>query len=88
MKKGEDSDLFPLLNKFVTLILTLPHSIAATERIFSTINLNKTKTRNRLETETLTGILHSKNILNYQKKSGFNFEINQEMLMTSNKNKY
>lgn len=24
-KKGDDIDVFPLLNKFVTLILTLPH---------------------------------------------------------------
>ncbi|XP_025203832.1 zinc finger protein 862-like [Melanaphis sacchari] len=57
MKKGDDSELFPLLNKFIKFILTLPHSSAATERVFSTINLNKTKTRNRLETETLSGIM-------------------------------
>ena len=80
MKKGDDSELFPLLNKFIKLILTLPHNSAATERVFSTINLNKTKTRNRLETETLSGILNSKNILNFQKKSCYNFEINEEMM--------
>lgn len=80
MKKGDDSELFPLLNKFIKLILTLPHSSAATERVFSTINLNKTKTRNRLETETLSRMLNSKNILNFQKKSCYNFEINEEMI--------
>lgn len=31
MKKGDDSELFPLLNKFIEFILTLPHSSAATE---------------------------------------------------------
>lgn len=79
MKKGDDSELFPLFNKLIKLILTLPHSSAATERVFSTINLNKTKIRNRLETKTLSGMLNSKNILNFQKKSCYNFEINEEM---------
>ncbi|KAF0730139.1 zinc finger protein 862-like, partial [Aphis craccivora] len=63
IEKGDGCKLFPLLSNFVKMILTLPHSSAATERIFSTINLNKTKTRNRLETDTLTGILNAKNIL-------------------------
>lgn len=66
IEKGDGCKLFPLLSNFVKMILTLPHSSAATERIFSTINLNKTKTRNRLETDTLTGILNAKNILSNQ----------------------
>lgn len=55
---------FPLLMKLVNYLIVLPYSSAYVERIFSCINLNKTKIRNRLGTETLTGIPHSKNNLN------------------------
>lgn len=57
IKNSDDSETFQLINDLVQYILILPHSSAAVERIFSTINLNKNKTRNRLSTETLTGIL-------------------------------
>lgn len=70
------------------MILTLPHSSAATERLFSAINLNKTKTRNRLETDTLTGILNAKNILSNQNKSCYNFNIDTEMLNKHNNQMY
>ena len=40
---------FPLLAKVARLVLTLPHSNADAERVFSAIGLNKTKTRNRLQ---------------------------------------
>ena len=41
---------------------------------------NKNKTRNRLSTETLTGILYAKNILSAQEKSCFDFNIDEDML--------
>jgi len=75
---------FPLLMKLVNYLIVLPHSSACVERIFSCINLNKTKIRNRLGTETLTGILHSKNILNTQNKLCYDFEITSEMIKKHN----
>jgi len=38
--------------------MTLPHSSACVERIFSCVNLIKTKYRNRLNTHNLIGLLH------------------------------
>lgn len=52
--------MFPLLAQFVQNLLTLPHSSANVERLFSSINLMKTKIRNRLTTDTLTGLLFTK----------------------------
>lgn len=75
---------FPLLMKLVNYLIVLPHSSACVERIFSCIHLNKTKIRNRLGTETLTGILHSKNILNTQNKLCYDFEITSEMIKKHN----
>ncbi|KYM98362.1 hypothetical protein ALC62_10932, partial [Cyphomyrmex costatus] len=60
LKKGDNTSAFPVITQFVFDILCLPHSSACVERIFSIINLNKTKVRNRLSTESLIGILHTK----------------------------
>lgn len=79
-KDGNNEERYPLMNILVSYILTLPHSSACVERLFSTININKTKIRNRLSTDTLTGILHSKNILNNQQKSCYNFNISSDMI--------
>lgn len=51
------------LSKLVEIVLTLPHSSASTERLFSAINLNKTKTRNKLSTDTLKSILYTKSVI-------------------------
>jgi len=73
---------FPLLMKLVNYLIVLPHSSACVERIFSCINLNKTKIR--LGAEILTGIVHSKNILNTQNKLCHDFEITSEMIKKHN----
>lgn len=44
--------------------MSLPHSSACVERVFSAINLNKKKLRNRLSTKALYGLLHSKQLIN------------------------
>lgn len=51
---------FPLLHSIIPAFLALPHSSAKVERIFSTYNLNKTKTRNRILTKNMDGILSAK----------------------------
>lgn len=70
------------------ILLILPHSSASMERIFSAINLNKTKTRNRLNSETLSGILHTKNLINEHGKNCFNFQVTSNMLEHHNKMMY
>lgn len=89
LKKGDESaEAFPLINKFISFIFTLPHSTACVERIFSAVNLNKTKIRNRLEADTLTGLLQSKNLMNKEEKCCYNFEVKASMLSKHNKKMY
>lgn len=47
---------------FVLKVLSLPHSSVECERIFSKVNLIKTKVRNRFQVESLNGLLLSKHI--------------------------
>ncbi|KAK4328250.1 hypothetical protein Pmani_001368 [Petrolisthes manimaculis] len=58
-----DSPRFPNLSNFMLNLMSLPHSSAAAERIFSLVTNIKTKNRSRLKTDTLNGLLHSKNLL-------------------------
>lgn len=60
MKGGDGTPLFGSVATFVFHILSLPHSSANVERIFSAVNLIKTKNRNRLSTDALVGLLHAK----------------------------
>lgn len=48
LKSGDAALMFPFLAKFVFNVLSLPHSSANVERIFSVINQIKTSQRNRL----------------------------------------
>lgn len=73
IKKGDESLMFPVLKKFLIYIFSLPHSSATVERIFSIINLNKNKLRNRLTTTTLEGILHAKSFIKVSDSSNINF---------------
>lgn len=54
---------FPNLASFSLSLLSLPHSSAAVERVFSEINNMKTKQRNRLSTKTLNGLLHTRQFI-------------------------
>lgn len=77
LKRGDETQMFPLLSNFIFNILSLPHSSANVERIFSHINLLKTKQRNRLSTESITSLLHSKRLFNTA--NCYDFEINSKM---------
>ena len=48
---------FPTISKLSKSLLLLPHSNADAERIFSQVTLIKTKTRNKLKTETLDALV-------------------------------
>lgn len=55
--------MFPNLTKLVQYIMCLPHSSACAERIFSKLNLIKSKLRNRLHVETCNSIILSSQLL-------------------------
>lgn len=75
------------LLKLAKAALILPNSSAASERLFSQVNLNKTKSRNKLNTDSLSGILYSKTLL--QNTHCFDFDINSDLLKKHNsKNMY
>lgn len=64
-------------------LFSLPHSSANVERIFSQMNLNKTKTKNHLKEGTLNGILSSKEVIGSdcsRKKVCYEFEVTAGML--------
>jgi hypothetical protein len=86
MKSGDDTSLFPLLCEFIFNLFCLPHSSATVERVFSQVNLNKTKIRNRLSPETLSGIMHTKQLL--KNRTCFNFSIDNELLKKMDKTIY
>ena len=75
LKKGDDSPLFPLVGNFMKKLLCLPHSSASVERVFSQVNLMKTKVRNSLSTDSLNGMLHAKKKI--ENASADNFKVTQ-----------
>lgn len=88
LKKGDGTLAFPELIKVVSMFLSLPHSSACVERVFSTINLNKTKLRNRLGANTLSGLLHTKRCIKKDGKECYNFEIPPQMISKHNNDMY
>ncbi len=59
----DNQPMVPHLSKFMKTLLCLPYSSTTVERLFSAINRMKTKTRNRLSTETLVGLLQTRQSL-------------------------
>lgn len=63
MKNLEMQPLFASICDFVFNLMSLPHSSAAAERIFSAVNLIKTKPRNRLLATTCNSLLLTKGLI-------------------------
>lgn len=80
---GDGSAMFETLSNFVFDILTFPHSSANVERVFSSINLLKTKQRNKLNTETITGLLHTKKYIG--NNSCYSFPVEKKLMSFMNK---
>lgn len=55
--------MYPNVKNFISAVLSLPHSSASAERVFSQVQLIKNEKRNRLINETLNGILGAKSLL-------------------------
>ncbi|VEN52569.1 unnamed protein product [Callosobruchus maculatus] len=60
MKNATNTEIFPNLKKVINLLLILPFSNASVERVFSNLFNIKTDKRNFLSTNTVRGILSSK----------------------------
>lgn len=84
--KDECNDImFPVISKFVKAMFCLPHSSATTERVFSSINLNKNKLRNRLTTPMINGLLLTKEKLKHS--SAADFIISKHLIELAKKSK-
>lgn len=79
---------FPILQKVVYYLLCIPISTANVERTFSAININKTKTRNKLQIPTLEGILLSKGYMSLNDTICSTFQISKNMLSNFNASMY
>ena len=53
----EKSTIYPLVDRLIRLILTLPVSITTAERVFSAIKIVKTRLRNRMDYDFLVNYL-------------------------------
>ena len=80
IKSVDGSIAFPLVKQLILTVLSIPIATANVERTFSQINLNKTKIRNKLEPETLTGILLTKDYMKKHNKNCISFEHSNAML--------
>lgn len=80
-----DEKDFYAIGQFALDLLVLPHSSASCERTFSKVNLIKTKTRNKLITSTLNGLMLSSQCV--VSNGGDNFDPSKKMLdsMTTNR---
>lgn len=70
---------FKELSDFVLAVLSLPHSNADVERIFSKITLIRTKLRNRLATHTVEGLCLASDCVKRNGKCCCDFEPTDEM---------
>ncbi|CAG4964801.1 unnamed protein product [Parnassius apollo] len=76
---------FSDISQFALDCLVLPHANADCERIFSKINLTKSRTRNRLVTGTVDAILLSCDAIKRNKSGNCtDFEPTEEMLRRAN----
>lgn len=86
LKNSNGDTIFEDVASFVLNILSLPHSNAACERVFSQVNLVKTKQRNKLITNTINGNLLTNQFIKKEFTSCYNFKSTPEMLNKMTKN--
>ena len=80
VKNEHGKQMFANIFRIAQGILSLPHSSANIERIFSIHNLIKTKCRNRLATSTCDSLLQTRDLLKANNSQCYNFQIPLEML--------
>lgn len=88
--EGSSIAIYKELSEFVLSILSLPHSNAECERLFSKVNRTKTKSRNSMITSTVSAsLMTSECISNSNSNQGekgtcFSFELTKKMLKLMN----
>lgn len=83
----EGENLFKNAASFLLKILSLPHFSVDCERVFSEINLIKTKVRNNLNTETMNSLLLASEHMK-QSTSCVTFEPTKAMISSMTKHIY
>lgn len=85
----DDEPIFPNLEKLVYAILSLPHSNAEAERIFSIVTDVKNKKRNRMNIETLNAICKIRSTFQAKNIDCCNFQVDSRHLeLHNNENLY
>lgn len=84
MKDTNNEPIFPTLEKLVYAALSLPHSNAEAERIFSIVTDVKNKKRNRLNIETLNAICKTRSSFQAQHIDCRNFKVDSRHLELHN----
>lgn len=77
---------FKCVSEFILRTLSLPHSSADCERVFSKVNLIKTKMRNKLGLESMNGLLLSSQYM--KETSCIDFEPTKNMIDSMNLSMY
>lgn len=72
--------LFPDISRVIIGILSIPHSTANVERVFSYQNKIKSKKRNRLNVTTLASIIQTKDLMKSSNSCCYNLNISKELL--------
>lgn len=84
----ENGKVFKQLPAFMLAMLSLPHSNAECERIFSKVNDIKTKKRNKLITRSIKGNLMTQQSIKRHGQNCIQFKPDDEMLKRLNQNIY
>jgi len=84
-KTADGSDQFSLLSQVAQLVLTIPHSNAAEERVFSMVRKNKTPFRPNLDPEETLGSIVTTKMALPKDIPAFKFEPPKELLVAAKK---
>ena len=80
LKNCREDQVFPLLSNFMADLTVLPHSSASAERVFSQVNLVKTKKTNRLTVRTTANRLLARQALVRSKEKCFTWKPSQDLV--------
>ncbi|XP_063229351.1 uncharacterized protein LOC134534752 isoform X2 [Bacillus rossius redtenbacheri] len=79
---------FKNIGKLARICLSLPHSNASVERIFSMVSDIKTKKRNKLFASTVASLVRVKLDMQNMKKACYEYPVTEKMLELFNENMY
>jgi len=83
-KNFDGTKIFPNLESVIETVLSLPHSNAEAERIFSIVTDVKNKKRNRLSNDTVSAICIVRSSFQDANKNCTNFQVDSRHLELHN----